>query len=116
MNNEYLRYTHGISEVFWRPYLIRLSCHLVQVRACSKSYTNVRSKHETPHSTSTLQANGHKLPRPHVGMIRENGKDVAGNLNDEFLVNQPTTERSHRISGHGYQHHRKHNNFPYKYS
>ena len=73
-------------------------------------------KHETPHSTSTLLASGHKLPRPHVGMIRENGKDVAGNLSDEILANQPTTERFHRISGHGYQHHRKQNDFPYIYT
>ena len=77
---------------------------------------DIMDKHETPNSTSTLPASGHKLPRPHVGMIQENRKEVAGNLEDEILLNQPITERFHRISEHGYQHHRKQNNFPYEYS
>ena len=75
---------------------------------------DVMEKHETPHSTSTLQANGHKLPRPHVGMIRENRKEATDNLDDETPTNQRSTERFHRISGHGYQHHRKSNDFTYK--
>ena len=64
-------------------------------------------KHETPHSTSTLQANGHKLPRPHVGMIRENRKEATNNLDDETPTSQRSTEKFHRISGHSYQHYRK---------
>ena len=75
---------------------------------------DIMETHETPHSTSTLLANGHKMPRPHVGMIRENLKEAAGYLGDQTPANQPTTDRFHRISGHGYQHHRKSNNFTYE--
>ena len=75
---------------------------------------DIMDTHETPHSTSTLLANGHKLPRPHVGIIRENDREVIGNLDDEINANQGTTDRFHRISGHSYQHHRKSNNFTYE--
>ena len=37
---------------------------------------DIMDTHETPHSTSTLLANGHKLPRPHVGIIRENDREA----------------------------------------
>ena len=75
---------------------------------------DIMDKHEGPNSTSTLPANGHKLPRPHVGVIRENRKEATGNLDDESPAIHPTTDRFHRISGHGYQHHRKSNDFTYK--
>ena len=58
----------------------------------------------TPTSTSTLQANGHRLPRPHVSLIKQHRKDSGGFIpKTDYDVNFGTRQLpSHHVTGHNY--------------
>ena len=62
---------------------------------------------ESPTTTSTLQANGHRLPRPHVSMVQNHRNESTGFIpqleqDTNLITRQPMMESSHRISGQGY--------------
>ena len=68
----------------------------------------------TPTSTSTLQAGGHRLPRPHVSLMRQQkvqstnstGFAPQPQAHDTNLIDNPSNEQ--HLSRHSYYHEGKH--------
>ena len=58
----------------------------------------------TPTSTSTLQANGHRLPRPHVNLMKQLRKESTGfsaRTENDFILS-PRQLKNHRGTGRSY--------------